>query len=125
MRDCNRNPGILIVRALARTAAGERDLGALGEADQNFLSAAAEDSQAEIQLCLVAEKRATNPALKAFARLMVDDHVEIERRLRVGSQRSAIKAGSDAYLMTASGIMRHRAIVLREGQVLHAHTFVV
>jgi len=57
-------------------------LGALGEADQNFLSSAAKDSQAEIQLCLVAEKRATNPALKAFARLMVDDHVEIERRLR-------------------------------------------
>jgi putative membrane protein len=45
------------------------------------LSYAAEDNQAEIQLCLLAEKRATNPALKAFARLMVIDHVEIESRL--------------------------------------------
>lgn len=54
---------------------------ALDQADHKFLDYAAEDNQAEIQLCLVAEKRATNPALKAFARLMVDDHVEIESRL--------------------------------------------
>jgi hypothetical protein len=33
--------------------------------------------------------------------------------------------GSDAYLMTASRIMLHRAIVLREGQFSRAHTFVV
>ena len=33
--------------------------------------------------------------------------------------------GSDACLMTASQIMLHRAIVLREGQFLRAHTFVV
>lgn len=49
--------------------------------DQQFLSYAAEDNQAEIQLCLIAEKRAANPALKAFARLMVDDHAEVESRL--------------------------------------------
>lgn len=48
---------------------------------QKFLSYAAEDNQAEIRLCLMAEKRAANPALKAFARLMVDDHVEVESRL--------------------------------------------
>ncbi len=38
---------------------------------------------------------------------------------------SASNFGSDAYLMTASGIMRHRAIVLREGRFLRDHTFVV
>lgn len=53
----------------------------LDQIDQKFLSYAAEDNQAEIQLCLIAEKRAANPALKAFARLMVDDHVEVESRL--------------------------------------------
>ena len=46
-----------------------------------FLSYAAQDNQAEIELCLLAEKRAESPAVKAFARLMVDDHVEIESRL--------------------------------------------
>jgi putative membrane protein len=53
----------------------------LTASDKGFLSYAAEDNQAEIQLCLLAEKRAAAPAVKAFARLMVDDHVEIESRL--------------------------------------------
>ena len=45
---------------------------------------------------------------------------------RVGwSRGSASKIGSDACLMTASRIMLHRAIVLREGQFSRAHTFVV
>src|ERR1700693_5820085 len=39
--------------------------------------------------------------------------------------QSACKFGSDAYWMTASRIMLHRAIVLREGQFSRAHTFVV
>jgi hypothetical protein len=38
---------------------------------------------------------------------------------------SASNFGSDAHLMTASRIMLHRAIVLREGQFSRAHTFVV
>ena len=49
--------------------------------DRDFLKYAAEDNQAEIALCLLAEKKAGSPAIKAFARLMVDDHVEIESRL--------------------------------------------
>jgi len=53
----------------------------LSDADKQFLAFAAEDNQAEIQLCLLAEKRAVDPALKAFARLMVNDHVAIESRL--------------------------------------------
>ncbi len=53
----------------------------MSQPDQQFLSYAAEDNQAEIALCLLAEKRAVSPAVKAFARLMVDDHVEIESRL--------------------------------------------
>ena len=49
--------------------------------DRKFLNYAAEDNQAEIALCILAEKKASSPAVKAFARLMVDDHVEIESRL--------------------------------------------
>jgi putative membrane protein len=49
--------------------------------DKQFLSYAAEDNQAEIQLCLLAEKKAHDLALKAFARLMVNDHVGVESRL--------------------------------------------
>lgn len=53
----------------------------LSEQDRQFLSYAAEDNQAEIQLCLLAEKKANDLALKAFARLMVNDHVGVESRL--------------------------------------------
>lgn len=53
----------------------------LSTEDKRFLDYAAQDNQAEIQLCLVAEKQASSPAVKAFARLMVDDHVDVESRL--------------------------------------------
>jgi hypothetical protein len=49
-------------------------------------------------------------------------NVEFRPRRR---RQSAPKFGSDACLMTASRIMLHRAIVLREGQFSRAHTFVV
>ena len=53
----------------------------LSAEDKRFLRYAAEDNQAEIGICLLAEKRAQSNAVKAFARLMVDDHVQIESRL--------------------------------------------
>lgn len=49
--------------------------------DRAFLDYAAQDNQAEIQLCLIAEKQASAGAVKAFARLMVDDHVAVENQL--------------------------------------------
>lgn len=54
---------------------------ALSGDDKNFLDYAAKDNQAEIQACLLAEKKARSLAVKAFARLMVDDHVQIESQL--------------------------------------------
>ncbi len=53
----------------------------LSRQDRQWLTYAAQDNQGEIQLCLLAEKRAENLAVKAFARLMVDDHVQIESEL--------------------------------------------
>lgn len=53
----------------------------LGQRDKDFLTYAAEDNQAEINLCLLAEKQAMAPAVKAFSRLMVDDHVQVESQL--------------------------------------------
>ncbi|GAB0116253.1 DUF4142 domain-containing protein [Acidisoma sp. 7E03] len=53
----------------------------LSGADADFLRYAAYDNQAEIDLCLVAEKKAASPAVQAFARLMVDDHVQVESEL--------------------------------------------
>jgi putative membrane protein len=53
----------------------------VSQQDKQFLDYAAQDNQAEIQTCLIAEKQAQAPGVKAFARLMVDDHVQIESQL--------------------------------------------
>ena len=58
----------------------------LSSEDKQFLKYAAEDNQAEIDLCILAEKKARSPAVKAFARLMVNDHVQIESRLAAVSE---------------------------------------
>jgi putative membrane protein len=70
----------LTASAVAQTnaAAGTQPL---DKADQQFLDYAAQDNQAEIQICLLAEKKAQSPAVKAFARLMVDDHVQVESQM--------------------------------------------
>ncbi|HYZ61401.1 MAG TPA: DUF4142 domain-containing protein [Acetobacteraceae bacterium] len=49
--------------------------------DKNWLDYAATDNQGEITASLLAEKKAQSLALKAFVRLMVDDHVQVESRL--------------------------------------------
>lgn len=69
--------------ALAQSAppSGDARRQPLSGQDKQFLSYAAEDNQAEIQLCILAEKKAHDLALKAFARLMVNDHVGVESRL--------------------------------------------
>lgn len=84
MYGCKFASGLVLIGLLALgPARAQQQAGQepLGGKDRQFLNYAAEDNQAEIQLCLLAEKRATSPALKAFARLMVDDHVEVESRL--------------------------------------------
>ncbi len=53
----------------------------LSPQDKDFLKFAVQDNHAEIESCLLAENRAVNLALKAFTRLMVDDHVQIASRL--------------------------------------------
>lgn len=49
--------------------------------DQHFLQHAARDNQGEIRLALMAVKQAANPAVRAYARLMVNDHVALETQL--------------------------------------------
>ena len=63
--------------------------------DAKWLTYAAHDNQGEIQICLLAEKRAQNPAGKAFARLMVDDHVQIESELAAVKPNEATSLPND------------------------------
>jgi putative membrane protein len=54
---------------------------AIDQSGKEFLSFAAEVNQSEIQGGLAAEKKAAAPAVRAFARLMVLDHMELESQL--------------------------------------------
>ena len=71
---------VIAPQARAQAKAAGEDAG-ISRQDQQFLNYAAQDNQAEIQICLLAEKKAQNLAVKAFARLMVDDHVQVESQL--------------------------------------------
>jgi len=73
----------LLAHSAPAPGAGDKQL---SSDDKAFLKYAAEDNQAEIDLCILAEKEARSPAVKAFARLMVDDHVEIESHLAAVSE---------------------------------------
>jgi putative membrane protein len=50
---------------------------AQSESDKKFLAMAAQGDQNEIALSKVAEDKATNPAVKAFAEKMVKEHTEM------------------------------------------------
>ncbi len=54
---------------------------ALSLKDRDFLNFVVQDNYAEIQYCILAEKRALDYAVKAFTRLIAEDHVGIASRL--------------------------------------------
>lgn len=53
----------------------------IGQSAKEFLDFAAYGNQAEIRAGLMAEKKAQSDAVKAFARLMVNDHMALESQL--------------------------------------------
>lgn len=67
-----------VVPAFAQMQENEHKL---SSQDKDFVTYVAQDNHAEIEACLLAENRAADPAVKAFTRLMVDDHVQIASRL--------------------------------------------
>ncbi len=70
-----------ITPALAQQNAEPAQQQHLSSQDRDFLRFAVQDNHAEIESCLLAENRAGDYAVKAFTRLMVDDHVQIASRL--------------------------------------------
>ncbi|SNB85140.1 protein of unknown function [Rhodoblastus acidophilus] len=51
------------------------------EQDRKFFDAVAKDNQAEIQLCRYGAEKAQSPAVKAFARMVGNDHEEFQSKL--------------------------------------------
>src|ERR1700757_4938065 len=66
---------------LATPAVAQQGSSAINQSGKGFLDFAAEVNESEIQGGLVAEKKAAAPAVRAFARLMVLDHMGLESQL--------------------------------------------
>ncbi len=56
--------------------------GNLSMADQHFLTQAAEDNQAEIQIAQLAQQRGSSDAVKQFAQTLVTDHTQAQNQLQ-------------------------------------------
>ena len=66
---------------IATSAVAQQRPSAISQSDKDFLNFAAKVNQSEIEGGLAAEKKADAPAVRAFARLMVLDHMELESQL--------------------------------------------
>jgi putative membrane protein len=68
---------------------------AINQSGKEFLDFAAEVNQSEIQGGLAAEKKAEAPAVRAFARLMVLDHMGLESQLAAVATENGIQLPSE------------------------------
>jgi putative membrane protein len=69
--------------------------GSINQSGKEFLDFAAEVNQSEIQGGLAAEKKAEAPAVRAFARLMVLDHMGLESQLAAVASENGIQLPSE------------------------------
>ena len=74
-------PALTLAQPPANSGPDKSTGARISQEEQKFLDYAAQDNQGEIQIAILAEKNAGNLAVKAFARLMIDDHAEVESRL--------------------------------------------
>jgi putative membrane protein len=65
------------------------------ESGQQFLQQVSKDSMNEIQEALLAEQKAENPCVKAFARLIVDDHTMLESELGAVAHSASFNMASN------------------------------
>jgi len=68
---------------IAAPAIAQQSSSAISKSDKEFLDFVAQVNQSESQDGLAAEKKADAPAVRAFARLMVLDHMVLESQLAV------------------------------------------
>ena len=69
-----------------------------GDDDKKFLATAAQSDQNEMALSQVAEQKATNPAVKAFAQMMISEHTRMSESLKPFAEADGVTppTGPDA-----------------------------
>lgn len=69
--------------------------GKLAHSDRRFVTKAADNSQAELQIAQLAAQRATNPEVKSFAKMLVDDHTKANSELMSIASQKSVKVDMD------------------------------
>lgn len=67
----------------------------LGWMDRRFVTKAADDGQAEVQIAQLATQRASNSEVKAFAQKLVDDHTKVNEELKSIASQKNVKLDND------------------------------
>jgi putative membrane protein len=67
----------------------------LSWSDRRFVTKAADDGQAEVQVAQLASQRATNPDVKNFAQKLVDDHTAVNSELMGIASSKNVKVDND------------------------------
>jgi putative membrane protein len=80
---------------IATPTVAQQGSSAINQSGKEFLDFVAEVNQSEIQGGLAAEKKAEAPAVRAFARLMVLDHMELESQLAAVAMESGVQLPSE------------------------------
>ena len=68
---------------------------AIAGADHNFMREAAQAGKAELQASRLAVTKASDPAVKEFARLMVEDHTQADAKLAQVAQSKGVTLPTD------------------------------
>src|ERR1700740_308196 len=90
-------PAVLLAMVpllIATPTLAQQGSSAISQSGKEFLDFAAQVNQSEIQGGLAAEKRADAPAVRAFARLMVLDHMELESQLAAIATENGVQLPS-------------------------------
>jgi putative membrane protein len=69
--------------------------GKLSFGDRRFVTKAADNGQAELQVAQLAAQRATNPEVKSFAKMLVDDHTKANSELMSIASQKSVKVDTD------------------------------
>lgn len=67
----------------------------LGWSDKHFLSKAAKDGTDEVAISRIAAQRATNPEVKAYAQMLVNDHEKLNQQVMALANTENVSLPSD------------------------------
>ena len=79
------------------TASNDRasSTGKLGFMDRRFVSKAADEGKAEVDLAKLASERATNPEVRNYAQKLVEDHTKVNAELTTLATQKSVKLDTD------------------------------